>query len=183
MTFGVRAAIVGALLSAGAVALNPWRCDRTAATPASTPRTVAVIVVVAVGAFVPMVLWERVLAHVVAAPSLSDELNITRFTHGPAFAFASCLILSMTLLGGYRSRHTGGNPKWLWFGVAPALSALVRAVGYGSLNALPFCLLVGAYPFVLLWLLAARLADPAWTHERWKRSHPTARPPANGDSG
>jgi hypothetical protein len=71
------------------------------------------------------------------------------------------------MLMGYRARHAGEPRAWLWFVVAPILGSTAFAASLGEPIFMPFSLILGAAPFVGLWLLAARLADPAWTEDRW----------------
>ncbi|MCC6740993.1 MAG: hypothetical protein IT452_18280 [Planctomycetia bacterium] len=76
---------------------------------------------------------------------------------------------SVTLLAWYRARHRGGRKSWLWIAAAVLSGAILRTLSIGVPGTIPATLILGAVPFVLLWLLAARLTDPAWTKERWLR--------------
>lgn len=163
----LRGALFGAVLACGIVALNPW--DRPCP-PVSKPsvtrlRALVTALVVSVVAFALMAVLER---------GRSPE----QLLH-PASPLATSLTLSTLLLLGYRRRHLGKRPTFYWLLLAPVLGAVVRASGntvtiesmdlnFG--NRVMLFILYGTYPFVLLFLLAVRSFDPAWTRDRWFRN-------------
>jgi len=159
--YGVRGAILGAALAAGTLFLNSGRPPNSGSTGGKNLRQLFLTAVpAALGAFLLIVLADRLLP---VRPG-RDEILDTAFK--PLPVFATCLLLSAALLRGCQLRRAGANPKWHWFVYAPAAAALVRTIGYREMIAFPFCLLVGAYPFVVFWLLAVGLVEAAWNRQR-----------------
>ena len=156
--FGVRGLLLGMAISVGAAFLNPWRRDPDGRTPGIAP-TLGVALAVALGAFALILAWHA------AVPPPRHDIDLHRIN--AAAAGLGCVVTSAGILLGYRARRAGIRHAWVWFALTPAAGAALRAWSIGGIEALPFSLLVGSVPFVLLWLLAARLADPAWSHDRW----------------
>ena len=159
--FGVRGAILGMAISVGAAWLNPWREDPGGRTP-SGMRTLGMAAAVGAGAFLLILAWQA------AVPLSRDELGLNRMN--AAASGLGCLVMAVGILSGYRARRAGIRRAWAWFVLTPLASAALRSWSLGSIEAFPFSLLLGSVPFVLFWLLAARLADPAWSRERWLRA-------------
>ena len=161
LQFGIPGAILGAALSLGAIALHPAR------PPSEQPLPrlgLALAVAILVGAIAGALIL--VFAHFHPAPRNTD---FSFPQPGAGMRFAICLVYSMTLLLFYWERQAGLRRAWMWFAAAPLLGALLRAAAMGEIGAVILLLPLGSLPFVALWLLAAFLADPAWTRKRWQR--------------
>ena len=159
LAFGGRGAILGALLSGGAVFLRPVRTAAGEQAP-KPERALLLALVVAALATGLMYVWHLFL------PDEGRNLDFRMDPLASPARFAACLALAWPLFRFYRARLAGGRGTWAWFAAAPLSSSLIRAIGYRQIGTAPFILLMGALPFVLLWLLAALLADPAWTKRR-----------------
>lgn len=163
LVFGVRGAILGTALSIGVLFLNPWRKGPEPRVPG--PWACAGLgIVVGLAAFAAICLWQLILP----INAQNDEIGVANFY--PLPALATCLIYSLGLLWVYRKRQSGRGQDWAWFVAIPILGALARSLGMFAIQAFPYNLLVGALPFVLLWLLAVLIADPALTKQRWDRA-------------
>lgn len=168
--FGVRGAILGAAIAAGAVVLNPRRRTPAGETP-GLRKTLAVAAVVAVVAWLGIVAWHG------AFPMPKGDFELDRLS--PLSAALGCGTHAVLMLLGCRERHARRR-AWPWFvSVIPA-GAAVRAVALGDPIVILYALPLGALPFVLFWLIAAWVFDPAWTEKRWRlaaRSPEPARGP------
>ncbi len=161
LQFGIPGAIMGAALSLGAIALHPARLPGEHPPPRpSLALAVAILTAAVAGALI------LVYAHFHPAPRNTD---FSFSQPGAAMRFAICLVYSIGLLQFYRDRQAGLPRAWLWFAATPILGALLRAAAVGDIGAVILFLPIGSLPFVALWLLAAFLADPAWTRKRWQR--------------
>ena len=161
LQFGIPGAILGATLSIGAIALHPARLPREQPPPRrSITLAVAILTAAVAGALI------LVYAHFHPAPRNTD---FSFPQPGAPMRFAICLVYSIGLLQFYRDRQAGLPRAWLWFAITPILGALLRATAVGDIGAVILFLPIGSLPFVALWLLAAFLADPAWTRKRWQR--------------
>ena len=156
--FGVRGLILSMAIAVGAAALNPWRRD-PAGRPPCMARTLGVAVAVALGAFALILVWHATV------PPPHHDIDLNRMN--AVAAGLGCVVTAAGILLGYRARRAGIRRAWAWFVLTPLATAALRAWSIGGIEALPFSLLLGSTPFVLLWLLAARLTDPAWSEERW----------------
>ena len=161
LQFGIPGAILGATLSLGAIALHPARLPGEHPPPRpSITLAVAILTAAVAGALI------LVYAHFHPAPRNTD---FSFSQPGAPMRFAICLVYSIGLLQFYRDRQAGLPRAWLWFAITPILGALLRATAVGDIGAVILFLPIGSLPFVALWLLAAFLADPAWTRKRWQR--------------
>ncbi len=146
----VRGAIFGAALAAGTIPLSPWgRSVSAGPVPRRHALAAALAVSVVTAVLIPLVAVG--FYAIDRLPVLSPLL--------------SSLTLSSLMLLGYRRRHLGESPALHWYLLAPLLSSAVRMIGFAeAFVPSEFFLfpLAGAYPFILLWLAAARLTDPAW---------------------
>lgn len=161
LQFGIPGAILGATLSLGAIALHPARLPGEHP-PLRPSRALAVAILTAAVASALIFVY----AHFHPAPQNTD------FHFPPpsaAMRFAICLTYTIGLLQFYRDRQAGLPRAWLWFAATPLLAAFLRAAAVGDIGAVILFLPLGSLPFVALWLLAAFLADPAWTRKRWQR--------------
>ena len=172
MVYGVRGAILGAVLSIGAIFLNPRRKDPDGR---GWGPWAAAGLALAVGAVAFAAIWLWAIRH--PYNSSNDEMGLLYFL--PLPALAGCLIYPLALFQFYREWQAGHRRAWAWFAAAPLLGAMARSWSNHGIEAIPYNLFVGAVPFVLLWLLAVLIADPAWTKRRWDRC---AKPPS-GETG
>ncbi len=154
-------AFLGMTLAMGAVRLNPWTREEAPGRNSDLWDVLSAALPCATLAFLLMLGWEKYVG------VRHDELVI--FTFRPVPAALTTLSYSVTLLAWYRARHRGVRKSWILIAVALVAGAISRAVAVGAPVAFLFTLVLGAAPFVFLWLLAARLTDPAWTKERWLR--------------
>ena len=162
LVFGVRGAILGAALSIGALFLNPRRKDPDGR--GWGPWAAAgLALAVGAAAFAAIWLWQVICP----INAKNDEIGLLYFL--PLPALAACLIYPLALFQFYREWQAGRRRAWAWFAAAPLLGAMARSLGRYGIQAFPHNLFVGAVPFVLLWLLAVLIADPAWTKRRWDR--------------
>ena len=161
LQFGIPGAILGATLSIGAIALHPARLPGEHPPPR---RSRALAVAILAGAIAGALIL--VFAHFHPAPRNTD---FSFPQPGAPMRFAICLAYTIGLLHFYRDRQAGLPRAWLWFAATPLLAALLRAAAMDEIEAVIFLLPIGSLPFVALWLLAAFLADPAWTRKRWQR--------------
>ena len=161
LQFGIPGAILGAALSLGAIALHPARLPGEHPPPR---RSRALAVAILAGAIAGALIL--VFAHFHPAPRNTD---FSFPQPGAPMRFAICLAYTIGLLRFYRDRQAGLPRAWLWFAATPLLAALLRAAAMDEIEAVIFLLPIGSLPFVALWLLAAFLADPAWTRKRWQR--------------
>ncbi|MDZ4199922.1 MAG: hypothetical protein U1E27_11640 [Kiritimatiellia bacterium] len=162
--FGVRGAILGTLISVGALVLNPHR-RRNGAVEISARKACATAAVVAVVAWSLIVAWDVVLPQ---GGQMDMSLALTDFRLLFA-ALGNCLSYALCLLMGYRAHQSGSGRAWRWFVVAPLSGAAIRAVAIGEILGFPYSLICGAIPFVFLWITAVRLTDPGWSERRWRR--------------
>lgn len=151
--FGVRGAMLGLALSAGAVVLQA-RQQRDSAGPGAI-FTLLVSLGMATAAWAAILLWD-----VAMPPPDAQDFDIDRLM--PGAAAAGCFLQVAMILLGYRVRLIHARGGWGWFALAPAAGAGVRALTLGGLDAFPFTFFLGSLPFVALWLIAARLCDAAW---------------------
>lgn len=168
LVFGVRGLILSMAISAGAAFLNPWRWDPEGRTP-GIARTLGVAAAVAVAALALILAWHAVV------PPPHHDIDLNRMN--AVAAGLGCVVTAAGILMGHRARRAGIRRAWAWFVLTPLATAALRAWSVGGVEAFPFSLLLGSTPFVLLWLLAARLTDPAWSEERWFRWTQGAVPP------
>ncbi len=169
LVFGARGAMVGYLLSAAVVFLQPRR--QKPGTPPPAWAAMGLAIAAAALATGLIAAWHLFL------PDEGRNIDFQMAPLSVPARFATILCYTVPLLLFYRERQLGRSRAWAWFFAAPVLGALVRAWGYHQMGTIPFNLAIGALPFVLLWLLAAAIADPAWTPSRWERcSNP---PPSN----
>ncbi|MBM4153441.1 MAG: hypothetical protein FJ221_00210 [Lentisphaerae bacterium] len=159
--FGVRGLILGMAISVGAAMLNPWRRDPDGRTP-GLARTLGVAAGVAVAAFGLILAWHEMV------PPPHHDIDLNRMN--AVAAGLGCVVTAAGILLGYRARRAGIRRAWAWFVLTPFATAALRSWSVGGIEAFPFSLLLGSTPFVLLWLLAARLTDPGWSHVRWLRA-------------
>lgn len=157
----VRGAFLGMTLAVGAVRLNPWMRKGAPGRNSDLWDVLSTALPCAILAFLLMLGWNKYVG------VLYDELGISTFRSVPAAL--TTLVYSVTLLAWYRARHRGIKKSWVWIAVALVIGAILRAMSVGEPVAILFSLALGAVPFVILWLLAARWTDPAWTKERWLR--------------
>ena len=169
LVYGVRGAILGAALSIGAIFLNPRRKGPDGR---GWGAWAAAGLALAVGAAAFAAVWLWAIQH--PYDQTNDELGLLYFL--PLPALAACLIYPLALFQFYREWQAGRRRAWAWFAAAPLLGAAARSFGKYGLQAFPHNLLVGALPFVLLWLLTVLIADPAWTKRRWERAANPAAP-------
>ena len=172
LAYGARGAILGATISAGALFLRPRRkCsgDKKASPQTTAGLAIAVTMVAVAGIY----LWH------LQVPIERQNVDFSIPPLSIQLQFATCLSFALPLLLFYRERQARRRRAWAWIIVAPCLGAGVRSWGFHQMDYIPFTLLFGALPFVLLWLLAAIIADPAWTKRRWDRC---AKPPS-GETG
>jgi len=181
MIFGIRGAILGALLAAGAVDVNARRLRR-GDKGISVRETCAIAVVVAVVAWGLIVAWDVVGRHGRRAQTESWELFGWTSYGAP---LPICLSYAVLILLGYRAHQSESSPSWPWFVAAPFLGAAIRMAFWEELlPAFLFSFALGALPFVLLWLTAARLTDPAWIKRPRRRCAAASKtPPAEGKPG
>lgn len=169
LAYGARGAILGAAISAGALFLRPRR--RPSGEEIASPRaTAALSIAVAMVAVAAIYLWH------LQVPIEKQNLDFSIPPLSIQLQFATCLSFALPLLLFYRERQANRRRAWAWILVAPLLGAGVRSWGFHHIDSIPFTLLFGALPFVLLWLLAAIIADPAWTKRRWERCVKPLRP-------
>lgn len=162
LVFGVRGAILGAALAIGALFLHPRPGDGSR--PVMGFRaTLGLSLAVALAAYVAIELWQLLVPFL----PVNDEMGVIilpRVTSAvTTWAYAATLLLF------YRERQAGRRRAWAWLVAAPLLGTALRAWGFHEIAAVPYIFIQGALPFVLLWLLAALLADPAWTRKRRQR--------------
>jgi len=169
LAYGARGAILGATISAGALLLRPRRnySGVKIATPQVTAGLSIAVTTVAVTA---IYLWHLIV------PAEKQNLDFSIPHLSVPFQFATCLSFALPLLLFYRERQANRQRAWAWILVAPFLGAGIRSWGLHQVDSILFTLLFGALPFVLLWLLAAIIADPAWTKRRWDRCLKPPRP-------
>lgn len=158
---GVRGAILGMTLAMGAARLNLWTRKEAPGRNSDLWDVLSAALPGAILAFLLMLGWEKYVG------DLHDDLGISTFR--PVSAALTTLSYSVMLLAWYRARHRGVKKSWIWIAVALVAGAISRAIAVGAPIVFLFTLVFGGAPFVLLWLLAARLMDPAWTKERWLR--------------
>jgi hypothetical protein len=158
--FGIRGAILGGAISSGVLFLNPWRKESSGQvmSPAKT---------IALSALIASIAFTLIWAYHDQGPRMQGELDLDNFN--PIFASLSCLIYTAGLLLSTRARLAGNRKAWIGYLVTPILASLSRALSYGEIFAMLYPLFMGALPFVLLWLLAAWITDPAWSKQRWDR--------------
>ena len=159
LAYGARGAILGATISAGALFLRPCRkCsgDKIASPQATAGLAIAVTMVAVAGIY----LWH------LQVPIEKQNMDFSIPPLSIQLQFATCLSFALPLLLFYRERQANRRRAWAWILVAPLLGAGVRSWGLHHIDYIPFTLVFGAFPFVLLWLLAAIIADPAWTERR-----------------
>ena len=161
LQFGIPGAILGAALSLGAIALHPARLPGEHPPPRRSRALAVAILAGAIAGALILVFTYFHPAHRNTDFSFSQP--------GAPMRFAICLVYSIGLLQFYRDRQAGLPRAWLWFAATPLLTALLRAAAMNEIGAVIFLLPLGSLPFVALWLLAAFLADPAWTRKRWQR--------------
>ena len=162
LAYGARGAILGATISAGALFLRPRRnyFGEKIASPQATAGLSIAVTIVAVTA---IYLWH------LKVPIEKQNVDFSIPPLSVQLQFATCLSFALPLLLFYRERQANRQRAWAWILVAPFLGAGIRSWGFHHIDSIPFTLLFGALPFVLLWLLAAIIADPAWTKRRWDR--------------
>jgi hypothetical protein len=162
LVFGVRGAILGAALAIGALVLHPRPGDGLR--PAkSLAATLGLSLAVAAAAFAAICLWQLFVPHI----QRQDDFGVINL---PLTASAlTTWSYAATLLLFYRERQAGRRRAWAWFVAAPLLGTALRAWGFHEIAAVPYIFIQGALPFTALWLLAALLADPAWTRKRRQR--------------
>lgn len=160
--FGVRGAILGAALAIGALFLHPRPGDGIR--PAkSLAATLGLSLAVAAVAFAAICLWQLFVPHI----QRQDDFGVINL---PLAASAlTTWSYAATLLLFYRERQAGRRRAWAWLVAAPLLGTALRAWGFHEIAAVPYIFIQGALPFTALWLLAALLADPAWTRKRRSR--------------
>lgn len=169
LVFGVRGAILGGALAIGVLFLHPRPADRPAMT---IPSTLGLSLIVAGAAFAVICLWQLCINSFIN----NDEFGVTDFP--PVFSALTAWAYAATLLLFYRDRQAGHRRAWAWFVAAPLIGAVLRAGRFREIASVPYTFILGALPFVLLWLLAALIADPAWTRKRRIRYFtPPARTP------
>lgn len=117
--------------------------------------TVLVALVKATLAWVAIMQWDAI-----RPPPPAHDFDIDRLM--PGAAAAGCFLQVALVLLGYRVRLIHARGGWGWFALAPAAGALVRALTLGGLEVFPFTYFMGSLPFVVLWLIAARLCGSAW---------------------
>jgi hypothetical protein len=162
LAYGARGAILGATISAGSLFLRPRRnCsgDKIVSPLATAGFSIAVTIV----AVTAISLWH------LKVPVEKQNMDFSIPLLSVQLQFAACLSFALPLLLFYRERQANRQRAWAWILAAPFLGAGVRSWGFHRIDYLPFTLVFGALPFVLLWLLAAIIADPAWTKRRWGR--------------
>ena len=172
LVFGVRGAIVGAVLSGATILLRP---RLNAPGSASPPDWITVGLGIAAAAVATALIagWHLFL------PDEGRNMDFQMSPLSTPMRFATILCYTVPLLMFYRERARGKARAWAWFFGGPIVAALIRAWGYHQPGTLPFNLALGALPFSLLWLLAARLTDPAWTPQhRQKPGDDTPADPA-----
>jgi hypothetical protein len=160
--FGVRGAILGAALSVGALDLNPRRTRRNGR-PATVVETLKSAILTAIPAWLAILAWNALVPVPDLEPAYAMEHSLV-LSSG-----TSCLTYTITLLMGYRARLARKWTAWVWFALAPFLGAAARSAHFTEPSAYAITWMMGALPFVALWLIAARLTDPAWS----ERGRPT----------
>ena len=169
LAYGARGAILGATISAGALFLRPRR-NCSGDKIASPLATVGLSIGVTIVAVTAIHLWHLKI------PVEKQNIDFSIPPLSVQLQFATCLSFALPLLLFYRERQANRQRAWAWFLVAPFLGAGVRSWGFHQIDYLPFTLVFGALPFVLLWSLAAIIADPAWTERRRNRCLKPPRP-------
>ena len=169
LAYGARGAILGAMISVGTLFLrpNPKYSSDNIASPQATIGLAFIVTMVAVAA---IYLWHS------QVPIEKQNMDFSIPPLSIHFQFATCLSFALPLLLFYREKQARRRRALAWIVVAPFLGAGVRSWGFHQIDYIPFTLLFGALPFVLLWLLAGLIADPAWTKRRWERCVKPLRP-------
>ena len=162
LAYGARGAILGATISMGTLFLQPRR-NRPAAPPASPWMVVALSIAVTGAAVAAMALWHA------GVPLEDQNMDLNLHPLSTAARLATCLSFALPLLLFYRERLAGRSRAWAWFFAAPLLGAAIRSWGFHQVEATPFTLVFGSLPFVVFWLLANYIANPAWSQNRWAR--------------
>ena len=162
LAYGARGAILGATISIGTLFLQPRR-NLPDGRPASPWTAIALSIAVTGAAVAAMGLWHA------GVPLEDQNMDLNLHPLSTAARLATCLSFALPLLLFYRERLAGRSRAWAWFFAAPLLGAAIRSWGFHQVEATPFTLVFGSLPFVVFWLLANYIANPAWSKNRWAR--------------